>query len=96
MLTLLNTPDIVNKASAGLVLLAALVVAIHGKVKKKTATLEEVVTKSIAAGALPTAVVLMWGALDHTILSSFAQSLHIEFAAAGVALVYVSIKALTT
>ena len=78
-------------ASVSLAVLTFAIGAAIEAYRKKGSGLEDHLIKAMAAGAIPTAVVLVYGAFNPAIIAQLS-GLNVAIAAAGLALLYISIK----
>ena len=78
-------------ASVSLAVVTFLVGVIVAFFRKTTEGLEDHLIKAMAAGAIPTALVLVYGAFNPAIIAQLS-GLNVAIAAAGLALLYISVK----
>jgi hypothetical protein len=78
-------------SSVSLVVVTFVLGVVISLFRKSNATLEDHLIKAMAAGAIPTAIVLIYGALDPSIIAQLS-GLNVAIAAAGLALLYISVK----
>lgn len=81
----------ITKSSVCLAVLAFVGGIAIDLIRKKGATLEHHLARVGAAGAIPTAVVLIYGAFEPSIITQLS-GLNVPIAAAGLVLLYTSVK----
>tara|TARA_R110000744_G_scaffold131635_2_gene239751 strand:- start:279 stop:602 length:324 start_codon:yes stop_codon:yes gene_type:complete len=85
--------DVVSIASVGFVIATFLTMLCLCKFKKIPVTLQDLIASSLAASALPTALVIMFCAVDTSLLYKLGGLLQIYIAISGLVLAYVSVSA---
>lgn len=83
--------DYVTKTSVTLAVLSFIAGIVFDYVKKRSAGLEVHLARVGAAGALPTGIILVYGAFEPSVITQLS-GLNVPIAAAGLALIYISVK----
>jgi len=78
-------------ASVSLVVVTFILGVVISLLRKTGSNLEDHLIKAMAAGAIPTALALIYGAFNPSIIAQLS-GLNVAIAAAGLALLYISIK----
>ena len=88
-----HLPDYVTNASVALAILGAPAMILKARYKKVSHSLEDIFVGASAASAIPTGLVLLYGAFRPQIIPTL-RGLNVQIAAAGLALLYVSLRKL--
>lgn len=88
------TSEHIGIASVVLTIIAFVVTVAYCKVTSTSISLQELMVRSLAASALPTAVVILACAVDTSLLTRLGGILQVYIALAGLSLAYVSLVAL--
>lgn len=89
----MNLPDLVTNASVTLAILAGPAMLLKNRYKKQPIALDDVFLGVSAASAIPTGLVLLYCAFNPAVIPTL-RGLNVHIAAAGLALLFISIRKL--